>query len=101
MLMHLSKKTIPKCIYTKAYSPQSIEDCIMRFVNVLRPKDLPEEIPNIKFTLRLTKTLDHYLDWLAKERCINKAEFIRELIAKQLSDDDRYADFEKTKKLKI
>lgn len=90
MLSHLSKKTIPKCITVKCYSQSTLQEVVNKFIESVEPTAPTEEIPNIKFTLRLTATLDKYLEWLARERNINKAEYMRSLIKKQMDQDEKY-----------
>ncbi len=90
MLSHLSKKTIPKCIVVKCYTKNGLPEVINRFIESLDGTGPDEEIPNIKFTLRLTPTLDRYLEWLMRERNINKAEYMRELIKKHMDQDEKY-----------
>lgn len=92
MLSHLSKKTIPKCIVVKCYTPSGLPEVVNRFVESLNTVSPAEEIPNIKFTLRLTTTLDKYLEWLMRERHINKAEYMRDLIKKQMDQDEKYQE---------
>lgn len=90
MLTQLAKKTIPKCIHTKSYTGITLQPVLQKFIQSIQPEYSIDEIPNIKFTLRLTKTLDNYLAWLARERNLNKAEYMRGLIQKELDQDDTY-----------
>lgn len=92
MLTHLAKKTVPKFIKPKAYTTNSLESAVGVFLATLTPRSGIHETPSIKFTLRLTPSLEKYLEWLAKERDANKAEYIRKLIARELEQDEKYND---------
>lgn len=89
LLNHLVHRNIPKMITTRAYTTVTVQDILANFLESLQPS-ICQEIPNIKFTLRLTPSLERYLQWLTDQKQINKAEFIRDLLKKQLESDQEY-----------
>ncbi len=91
ILKHLYRKNIPKTIHKVPYTESSIRDIIRQFVTSVQPAQRrTKETPNIKFTLRLTESLDEYLAWLSDNYNINKAEYIRKLIEQQRDNDSNY-----------
>ena len=54
--------------------------------------------PLIKFNIVLTKEIEGYLDWVSFTQKINKSEYIRDLILKNMKEDDKqYNKFLKIK----
>ncbi|MBU1167492.1 hypothetical protein KKC60_03745 [Patescibacteria group bacterium] len=46
-----------------------------------------------KYTLRITKNLDHFLEWKVQNTKLSKAQFIRIGLMKIISDDKEYQNF--------
>ncbi|MBU1167747.1 GAF domain-containing protein, partial [Patescibacteria group bacterium] len=54
----------------------------------------PDKIPNIKFTLRISKEIDRYLNWKVHNTKKTKADFLREAILEDLMEpDEEYKKF--------
>ncbi|MDP3970874.1 MAG: hypothetical protein Q8P90_04180 [bacterium] len=90
ILAHLRRKNIPKSLEIKSYTESNISDVIHIFLSRKVIEDKESEVPSIKFTLRLTPSLDNYLTWLAETKKINKAEFIRGILKQSKKSDDDY-----------
>jgi len=90
ILHMLSKNTVPKCIVTRCYTSTTIDETIDKFLQTLDQSVSLEQVPSIKFTVRLTPSLQHYLEWLAEKQHINKADYIRQLLKKTADDDVAY-----------
>jgi len=90
ILLHLSKKTIPHSILKKAYIPSSLTEIIKRFLATIDQSLDIADVPNIKFTLRLTPSLAEYLDWLVQDQAVNKADYLRVVLKSQLEQDQSY-----------
>lgn len=92
MLLHLQKPTVPKSVIARSYTSTNLKDVLGKFLQSIDRTVKLEDTPNIKFTLRLTPALEHYLDWLSQYQGINKADYIRRLIKE---DADKNADYQK------
>ena len=93
LLNYLSQKNIPPSITTKVYTDSSLEHCLEQFLISVDDSLSNNEHPSIKFTLRLTPTLDRYLQWLVQHRGINKAEYLRSMLQKTMQQDNEYRDW--------
>ncbi len=92
LLQHLQKPSVPKTMVSRAYTSTSISEVLNKFLQSIDHNVKLEETPNIKFTLRLTPALDHYLNWLAQYRGVNKADYLRKLLKE---DADKNSDYQK------
>lgn len=90
ILRQLNHAHLPKCMNFRTYTRATIDTALFRFLNALDKTIKVEDAPNIKFTLRLTPGIDHYLTWLARQKKINKAEHIRKLIREDSEKNDDY-----------
>lgn len=91
LLNYLIKKGTPKCITTHAYFAGSLPNQIDRFLSEVSKLPLAiEEIPSIKFTLRLTPQVDRYLDWKAKKIKKTKADLLRDWLRLKIDEDGEY-----------
>lgn len=88
LLNYLIKRGTPKCITTHAYSDKSLSNFVERFLvaNTNLPSPF-EDIPSIKFTLRLTPQVDRYLEWKAKRLNRSKADILRDWLRLKMDED--------------
>ena len=47
------------------------------------------EVPSIKFTLRITPSIERYLQWKSKELGLSKADFLRNVIEEDVMGKDK------------
>ena len=73
-------KNITKNLKIRYYDILSLEKNISDFVEIISGGKELKEIPSIKFTLRITPSLEKYLDWKSKKMSQTKAEFLRNLL---------------------
>lgn len=92
VLSHLNKPGVPKSVQTKAYSSTTVREILGKFLSTIDRNVTLEDVPNIKFTLRLTPAIEHYLNWLARYKKINKADYIRKLLK---DDADKNVDYQR------
>lgn len=90
ILNHLHKQNIPSRIMTKNYTVVTLEQVAQSFLHAIDTKIVLTETPTIKFTLRLTPTIEHYLEWLGTQQQANKAEYIRTLLKQSALNDSAY-----------
>jgi len=92
-LQHLNKdKNTSKFLTLKYYVDNILEKAVSEFLAVVE-KGEGREIPNIKFTLRITPRIERYLHWKTHNTKISKADFLRELIEKLIDEDKDYNSF--------
>jgi hypothetical protein len=92
-LMYLHKKNVPRCIQFKAYNDKTLQSVLHNYLNHLKPSIALEEVPYIKFTLRITDSIEKYLNWKSTQQKKNKADLIRDDIKKQMDEDAQYKKF--------
>ena len=72
--------------WTDGTLPRHINDFLRRLS--VSAKD--SETPTIKFTLRITPSIDQYLSWRAKRSGAKKADFLRQMIGEEMEKDEYY-----------
>ncbi len=90
VLLHLNKPGVPKSVQKKSYTSTNVREVLGKFLNSIDRTVTLQDIPNIKFTLRLTPAINHYLDWLARYQKINKADYIRQLLKDNAEGNQDY-----------
>jgi len=92
-LLHLKNdKSITKLLNLKNYTEKDLEQIILEFLGEVE-KGEGKQLPNIKFTLRVTSRIERYLHWKTHNTKLSKADFLRELIKKLIDQDDDYKKF--------
>jgi len=92
ILKYLSSKNIPKTLQIKNYQKKNLEKIIIDFLNSFKGKKV-KEIPKIKFTLRITPSIEKYLHYKTHNTNKSKADFLREYIEKMMDLDDDFQEF--------
>ena len=87
VLKFLGNRQIPAHIHVKSYSGEQVKDFVDKFITDLQG-DEAEELPSIKFTLRITPQMERYLQWKAKKFKMSKADFLREKISEEIIEQD-------------
>lgn len=92
-LIHLKKdKNTSQFLYLENYTDQTLITIIQNFLQRAERGE-GREIPNIKFTLRITSRIERYLHWKTHNTKISKADFLRETIDDIIDDDEDYSKF--------
>lgn len=92
-LLHLRKdKNTAKYLFLQYYTESNLEKSVLEFLKRIE-KGEGREIPNIKFTLRITSRIERYLHWKTHNTKISKADFLRELIEGLIDKDEQYQKF--------
>lgn len=91
LLNYLIKRGTPKSIYVRNYTDSSVSNVIDRFLADISglPVDR-EELPTIKFTVRLTAKVDHYLAWKSKRMARSKADILRDWMRLRMDEDQEF-----------
>jgi hypothetical protein len=88
MLSYIQKnKSLEKYVRTSFYSRDSLKKSFQEALAHFELKVL-QETPTIKFTLRITPSMERYLKWKNKQTGKSKADFLREAIQEQIIDKD-------------
>lgn len=81
---------LPSSLVMAHYDLKSLERIVVQFLGRLDGITFAE-VPNIKFTLRITPSIEQYLDWKAKQEKITKADFVRKILHNEvIPKDDAY-----------
>ena len=72
-------RNVPKNLTTAIYTEDSIEGAVIGFMSSLGTLEY-QEVPSIKFTLRITPQIEQYLDWKTHNTKKTKADFLRAVI---------------------
>jgi len=87
-------KKITGLLKINHYTDQSLEKIVRQFLEGVAHGQILKEIPNIKFTLRITASIDKYLDWKAKQSKKTKADLLRERITEEfIKKDEEYRKY--------
>jgi len=92
VLKYLKTKSAPAFLQVKNYTEKNVEEQIIAFLHFIKAGQIKEE-PNIKFTLRITPSIERYLYWKTHNTAKSKADFLREDIEKMIKDDEAYQRF--------
>lgn len=90
---YLATQKQTEFLYFEHYSPGIIEKVLNKFLAQIAKPTAKDDIPKIKFTLRLTPRIEKYLEWKTHNTKMTKAEFLREEIKNKLITKDE--DYQK------
>ncbi|MFA6525763.1 MAG: hypothetical protein WCT33_05940 [Patescibacteria group bacterium] len=91
-LSHLGQN-IPPFIIAKPYQKSDLEAIIAEYINLFGIDPEYNDVPNIKFTLRISQKISHYLHWKTHNTKKTKADFLREMIQEIIENDDKYKKY--------
>ncbi|MBI3956837.1 MAG: hypothetical protein HY340_02505 [Candidatus Kerfeldbacteria bacterium] len=86
---------LPQHITVAYYHEASVEKPIITFLSGLGEFEY-QEVPSIKFTLRITPQIEHYLDWKTHNTKMTKADFLRKYLLEDIIPNDE--DFQQSRK---
>ncbi|MBU0613535.1 hypothetical protein KKB10_06030 [Patescibacteria group bacterium] len=98
-LSHLGQK-IPAFIMVKPYEKSNLEGVIAEYVKLFGIDPEYSDVPNIKFTLRISQKISHYLHWKTHNTKNTKADFLRGMIQDIIDSDEKYKKYIVQKKNK-
>lgn len=97
VLRYMNLKEIPKHITIATYRPDTLEAVVSQFLGSVGNVKI-REVPRIKFTLRLTSTIDDFLDYKTHNTKLSKADYLRQEIEKLIDLDEKFQQFLKKRK---
>lgn len=80
-----------------SYTAEDLDGHIAHFLTGVEAHPEPGDIPNIKFTLRITKRIEEYLAWRTHNLPMSKADFLRNMIEEMMASDDEYQRYHNTR----
>lgn len=81
---------VPSSIVMVHYDAKSIEKVLLDFLGRLDTLEVAE-LPSIKFTLRITPSIERYLEWKTRNTKISKADFVRNILTDEIiAKDEAY-----------
>lgn len=76
------------------YLDTNLNQMLLRFIErTQKEKFFPPDTPSIKFTLRITSSIEKYLKWKTHNTNKSKADFLREEIEELMEKDEEYKKF--------
>jgi hypothetical protein len=73
-----------KFLTVKNYTPESVERILKEYLDHRRRGNLK------RFNFVIPRELVDYLQWVPRGRGVSKSDFVRDLIQKELSQDEKY-----------
>lgn len=88
----MADKEIAKILTVEFFAENNLENKILDFLYLIETGK-GKELPTIKFTLRITSRIERYLHWKTHNTKLSKADFLREMIEKQIDQDGEYQKY--------
>lgn len=93
----IDKKAIPTTLAVRAYLKRNLDESVQGFLRTFENLTITEP-PTIKFTLRITKTIERFLEYKTRNTKLTKADFLREEIDAIMKNDHRFWQWLKKQK---
>lgn len=93
----LDAKAIPATLKVRAYLKRNLDESVQNFLRSFSSLSVTEP-PTIKFTLRITKTIERFLEYRTRNTKLTKADFLREEIDAIMKKDHRFWQWLKKQK---
>jgi len=97
VLRYLNLKDIPKFVTVATYRADSLEKLVVQFLGGVGDVKV-REVPRIKFTLRLTQTIDEYLDYKTRNTKLTKADYLRDHVDTLIEHDVEFQRYLKKRR---
>lgn len=94
---HLSQRELPAYIKVVAYRGDLIARSAMNFLDSIEGIKI-REVPRLKFTLRVTHSIEEYLHFKTHNTKLAKADYLREQIEKLMTDDQDWQRFQRRRR---
>lgn len=91
LIEYIQRKRTPRKVRTYGYMEKELSSLVDTFINRYDPRGQAEdEIPSLKFTMRLSPRNDRYIEWLTAQEQTTKAKVLRRIISAAEQLDDTY-----------
>ncbi|MFA6918966.1 MAG: hypothetical protein WC244_02525 [Patescibacteria group bacterium] len=88
----LKNKDVAKLLRVAFYHDHNLEKVILKFIAETESGN-GTEVPNIKFTLRITSKIERYLYWKTHNTKLSKADYLRDILEKMIAEDEEYKKY--------
>lgn len=82
-----NNRSLAKYLHTCFYTPLNLKEGIYKFLQKIESAER-KEVPSVKFTLRITPSMERYLQWKSKKSGLSKADFLRKAIKESIIEKD-------------
>ncbi|MEK7538207.1 MAG: hypothetical protein AAB619_04525 [Patescibacteria group bacterium] len=93
----LSKRELPSYVKVVAYDDEKLGATILSFLKSIEGVVI-REVPRIKFTLRVTNTIEEYLHFKTHNTKLSKADYLRERIEKLMEQDEGWEEYQRKRR---
>ncbi|MFA5135405.1 MAG: hypothetical protein WC505_06505 [Patescibacteria group bacterium] len=87
---YLTRKSAPEFVRLTPYTNKDLDQKVVDFLSEAGAGRGVEEKPTVKFTLRITPTMERYLEWKSKKVKKTKADFLRDFLEEIISKDEGF-----------
>lgn len=90
----LSHRELPGFVHVIAYDEEKLSALVLNFLKSIEGVVI-REVPKIKFTLRITNTIEEYLHFKTHNTKSSKADYLRERIEKLMETDETWQEYQR------
>lgn len=95
----LSRRELPGYIKVIAYEDDKIISSVLNFLKSTEGMVI-REVPRIKFTLRVTASIEEYLHFKTHNTKLSKADYLRERIEDLMDQDEDWQEYQRKRREK-
>lgn len=93
----LSQRELPGFVKVVAYSEEKLGPAVLAFLKSIEGVVI-REVPRIKFTLRVTASIEEYLHFKTHNTKLSKADYLRERIEKLMEKDEEWQEYQRKRR---
>lgn len=93
----LSQRELPSFVRVVAYDDEKLAGLVLSFLKSIEGVAM-REVPRIKFTLRVTNSIEEYLHFKTHNTKLSKADYLREQIEHQMEQDEAWAAYQRKRR---
>lgn len=93
---HLSRRELPSYIRVVAYA-DTVGPTVLDFLHSIEGIKI-REVPRLKFTLRITGSIEDYLHFKTHNTKASKADYLREQIEKSMEQDEDWQQYQRKRR---
>lgn len=93
----LSQRELPGFVKVVAYSEEKLGPAVLGFLKSIEGVVI-REVPRIKFTLRVTASIEEYLHFKTHNTKLSKADYLRERIDEVMDKDEDWQEYQRKRR---
>lgn len=90
----LSQRELPGYVKVLAYDDEKLGSAVLAFLKSIEGVVI-REVPRIKFTLRVTNSIEEYLHFKTHNTKLSKADYLRERIEQSMEQDGDWQEYQR------